>query len=69
MKSKGFVAVAKHTMAHAFVSTDVLTHTKIVKLKLATMTIRWGNGAVSASAEQNGCKLCKCSTTAPLLNE
>lgn len=69
MESKGFVAVAKRTMAHAYAPTDVSKHSKIVKLKLATMTIRWRNGAASASAAQTGCKLCKSSTTAPLLNE
>lgn len=56
MESKGFVAVAKRTMAHAYASTDASKHTKIVKLELATMTIRWKkNGAAGASAVQTVC--------------
>lgn len=46
-------------MAHAHASTDVQTHRKIVKLKLATMTIRWRSRAAGATAVQTACKLCK----------
>lgn len=45
MANKGFVAVAERTMVHAYASTDVSTHTKIVKLKPAALTIKWRDGA------------------------
>lgn len=69
MESKGSVAVAERTMAHAYASTDVSTRTKTVKLKPATTTIRWRSGAAVASAVQTGCKSCRESTAAPLLTE